>query len=122
MSILRTLVEDFLAPQAVVLIGKPGAVFTDVAVLVVPNSWLGNDGLLKPLRAKLGERAHLLSRKRVNAALYGLPQSTAGRPGRSRKYGQRLGSAETQTRNPEAVTNHLQFCLVAITITGLYAA
>jgi IS4 transposase len=199
--------------QAVALIGKLGAVLTDIPVLVVTDSWFGNNGLLKPLRARLGERAHLLSRLRVNAALYDLPESAEGRPGRPRKYGERLGSAaqladvmrlqakhyalhlygarrevdaaerivmlktlrsqvrvvwvyrksqwvalvttdldlsveqiieyysarwkieagfreikqeigsaETQTRNPEAVTNHLQFCLVATTITWLYAA
>ncbi len=122
MSILRTLVEDFLALKAVALKGKLSAVFADVPVLVVTNNWFGNNGLLKPLRAKLGEHAHLLSRKPVNAALYGLPEPTAGRPGRLRKYGQRLGSAQTQIRNPEVVTNHLQFCLAAIAITGLYAA
>ena len=79
--------------QAVALIGKLGAVLTDVPVLVVTDSWFGNNGLLKPLRARLGERAHLLSRLRVNAALYDLPESAEGRPGRPRKYGERLGSA-----------------------------
>jgi hypothetical protein len=199
--------------QAVALIGKLGAVLTDVPVRVVTDSWFGNNGLLKPLRARLGERAHLLSRLRVNAALYGLPEMAEARPGRPRKYGARLGSAaqlaesmrqqarrhllhlygarrevqaaerivmlkslrsqvrvvwvyrktqwialvttdldlsveqiieyysarwkieagfreikqeigsaETQTRNPEAVTNHLHFCLAATTITWLYAA
>ena len=39
-----------------------------------------------------------------------------------REIKQEIGSAETQTRNPEAVTNHLQFCLAATTITWLYAA
>jgi hypothetical protein len=198
--------------QAVALIGKLGAVFSDVPVLVVTDSWFGNNGLLKPLREQLGERAHLLSRLRVNSALYGLPESAKGHPGRPRKYGERLGSAaqladgmraqakpytlhlygaprevmaaervvmlktlrsqvrvvwvyrktqwvalvttdlglsieqmieyysarwkieagfreikqeigsaETQTRNPEAVTNHLQFCLAATTITWIYA-
>lgn len=198
--------------QAVALIGKLGGVFADVPVLVVTDSWFGNNGLLKPLRARLGERAHLLSRLRVNAALYDLPAPAEARPGRPRKYGARLGSAaqradtlrqhakryvlhlygaprevdaaerivmlktlrcqarvvwvyrktqwvalvttdldlsleqiieyysarwkieagfreikqeigsaETQTRNPEAVTNHLQFCLAATTITWIYA-
>lgn len=36
-----------------------------------------------------------------------------------RKYGAQLGSA--QTRNPEAVINHLQFCLAATTSTWIYA-
>jgi hypothetical protein len=199
--------------QAVVLIGKLGGVLSDVPVLVVTDSWFGNNGLFKPLRAQLGERAHLLSRLRVNAALYACPEPPPEtRPGRPRKYGARLGSAaqlaegmrehakaytlhlygaprevlaaerivmlktlrcqvrvvwvyrktqwvalvttdlglsveqiieyysarwkieagfreikqeigsaQTQTRNPEAVTNHLQFCLAATTITWIYA-
>ncbi len=34
---------------------------------------------------------------------------------------QDLGSAETQTRNPHAVTNHLQYCMMASTIIWIYA-
>jgi len=34
---------------------------------------------------------------------------------------QDLGSAETQTRNPHAVTNHLQFCMMASTLIWIYA-
>jgi hypothetical protein len=32
-----------------------------------------------------------------------------------------IGSAESQTRNPFAVTNHLQFCLMATSLTWIYA-
>jgi hypothetical protein len=32
-----------------------------------------------------------------------------------------IGSAETQTRNPVAVTNHLDFCMMATSITWIYA-
>ncbi len=39
-----------------------------------------------------------------------------------REIKQEIGSAQTQTRIPDAVTNHLQFCLAATTITWLYAA
>jgi hypothetical protein len=168
-------------------------------------------GVLKPLRAALGPRAHLLSRLRVNAALYAPPTPTPGATGRPHKYGARLGnatqlaatlrtgahaytlnlyggvreamaverlvmlktlrcqvrvvwvfrktqwialvttdlaltvaqiveyyaarwkmeagfreikqeigSAETQTRNPDAVTNHLHFRMLATTITWIY--
>jgi hypothetical protein len=199
--------------QAVTLITRLGAFFTPAAVLVVTDSWFGNNGLFKPLRAQLGRRAHLLSRLRVNAALFALPEPAAGKPGRPRKYGERLGnaaalaaqmrdkartytlhvygaqrevvaaqrvvmlktlrcpvrvvcvyrktqwvalmttdldlsvaqiieyysarwkieagfreikqeigSAHTQTRNPDAVLNHLQFCMAATTITWIYAA
>ena len=38
-----------------------------------------------------------------------------------REIKQEIGSAQTQTRNPEAVTNHLQFSLAATTITWIYA-
>ncbi len=34
---------------------------------------------------------------------------------------QEIGSASSQTRNPFAVTNHLQFCMMATTLVWLYA-
>ena len=199
--------------QAVALIRRLGAVFPAVPVLVVCDSWFGNNGLFKPLRQELGPRAQLLSRLRTNAALYDLPTRTPGVSGRPRKYGARLGnaaqlaatlqpsassytlnlygkmrtviaaervvmhktlrcqvrvvwvfrktqwlalvttdldlsvaqiieyygarwkieagfreikqeigSAETQTRNPDAVTNHLNFCMAATAITWIYGA
>jgi hypothetical protein len=199
--------------QAVALIARLGAFFGQVPVLVVTDSWFGNNGLFKPLRARLGERVGLLSRLRVNAALYARPEPAPGKAGRPRKYGERLGSARelaaamrtqakiyslhvygaqrevmaaervvmlktlrcpvrvvwvyrrtqwialmttdltltveqiveyysarwkieagfreikqeigsahTQTRNPDAVTNHLHFCMAATTITWIYAA
>ena len=198
--------------QAVALIARLGAFFHQAPVLVVTDSWFGNNGLFKPLRARLGKRLHLLSRLRVNAALYALPEPAPGKAGRPRKYGKRLGnaadlaaamrekaqtytlhvygalrevvaaeqmvmlktlrcpvrvvwvyrkrqwvalmttdldlsieqiiafysarwkieagfreikqeigSASTQTRNPDAVFNHLNFCMVATTITWIYA-
>jgi hypothetical protein len=79
--------------QAVVLIARLGACFAHVPVLVATDSCLGNNGLLKPLRQRLDARAQLLSRLRVNAALYARPDATAGKAGRPRKYGARLGSA-----------------------------
>jgi hypothetical protein len=199
--------------QATALIAPVAAVFVGVPVLVVTDSWFGNNGLFKPLRAALGGRVHLLSRLRVTAALFALPVAQPGRRGRPRKYGERLGnaadlaetmraqakdyalhvygkqrtvvaaervvmlktlrcpvrvvwvyrkrqwvalmttdlslsvaeiielyaarwkieagfreikqeigSAATQTRNPDAVSNHLQFCMAATAITWIYAA
>ncbi|MCF6268032.1 MAG: transposase, partial [Desulfuromusa sp.] len=32
-----------------------------------------------------------------------------------------IGSAETQTRNSVAVTSHLEFCMMATTLTWVYA-
>jgi hypothetical protein len=197
----------------VALIARLGAFFGQVPVLVVTDSWFGNNGLLKPLRERLGQRVHLLSRLRVNAALYALVSPMPGKAGRPRKYGERLGnaadlalamrtqaqtytlhvygalrevvaaervvmlkslrcpvrvvwvyrktqwvalmttdltlsvaqiieyyaarwkieagfreikqeigSASTQTRNPDAVANHLHFCMAATAITWIYAA
>ncbi len=79
--------------QAVESIGRLGSVFAEARILVVADSWFGNNGLFKPLRERLGARVGLLSRLRVNAALYAIPEPVAGRPGRPRKYGKRLGSA-----------------------------
>jgi hypothetical protein len=195
------------------LIERLAGVFVAVPILVVTDSWFGNRGLLKPLRAALGPHVQLLTRLRVNAVLYDLPTRASGRSGRPRKYGLRLGnaahlaetlraqaraytlplygrvrevmaverqvmlktlrcqvrvvwvfrkkqwvalvttdlrltveqvieyygarwkieagfreikqeigSAETQTRNPDAVTNHLNFCMAATTITWIYGA
>jgi hypothetical protein len=85
--------EDKFA-QAVRLITEVAAVFADVPMLVVADSWFGNRGLLAPLREALGTRVDLLTRLRVNAALYDLPGAPQpGRHGRPRKYGQRLGNA-----------------------------
>jgi len=39
-----------------------------------------------------------------------------------REIKQEIGSAQTQTRNPNAVTNHLHFCMMATTITWIYGA
>ena len=200
--------------QAVDRIARVAAVFAEAPVLVIADSWFGNNGLWRPLRKALGPRVHLLSRLRVNSVLYDLPaEPTAGTAGRPRKYGarigtartlailpgqpsetyavplygklrdvqaisrvvmlkslrtrvrvvwvfrktqwvalfttdldlsvaqiieyygarwkiesgfrevkQEIGSAHTQTRNPDAVTNHLHFCMAATTLTWIYGA
>jgi len=79
--------------QATEMLARVASVFPWVPVLVVTDSWFGNNGLLKPLRQALGERAQLLARLRVNNTLYALPVAAEGRGGRPRKYGPRLGSA-----------------------------
>jgi transposase len=38
-----------------------------------------------------------------------------------REIKQEIGSSQTQTRTPDAVTNHLHFCMAATTITWIYA-
>jgi len=199
--------------QAVDMLGKVAAEFSKSNVIVVTDSWFGNNGLWKPLRKQLGMRAQMLSRLRSNNNLFGLPDPPTGKgAGRPRKYGDRLGttsslalanrerarettvnlygrvrtvlaysqvvmqktlkcqikvvwvyrrtrwvalfstdltlsvteiieyygarwkieagfkelkrdigSAETQTRNPVAVKNHLDFCLMATSLAWIYA-
>ncbi len=79
--------------QATEMLTRLARVFPWVPVLVVTDSWFGNNGLLKPLRQALGPRLHLLTRLRVNNTLYALPVAAKGRNGRPPKYGLRLGSA-----------------------------
>jgi hypothetical protein len=67
--------------------------FVDVPVTIVCDSWFGNNGLFKPLRKHLGTSFCLLSRLRSNIVLYAMPsKQKKGKRGRSRKYGDRLGS------------------------------
>jgi hypothetical protein len=85
--------EDKFA-QAVGLITDVAAAFPEARVLVVADSWFGNRSLMAPLRDELGARVDLLTRLRVNAALYDLPpEPRPGQRGRHRKYGKRLGNA-----------------------------
>ena len=44
-----------------------------------------------------------------------LPRQSLTRQPGFREINQEIGSAETQTRNPDAVTNHFNFCLAATT-------
>jgi len=199
--------------QAAEMITTIAAAFSPAHILVVTDSWFGNNGLFKPLRQQLGRRFDLLSRLRSNNNLFELagPQgkTQAGRP---RKYGQKsgiaaslaidfkslakeyivnlygrdrtvvayerifmlktircavkvvwvyrqsqwvalystdttlsvrqiieyygarwkiealfkelkrdIGSAETQTRHPQAVSNHLHFCMLATSVAWIYA-
>ena len=63
-------------------------------VVVITDSWFGNDGLWSRLDRGEDGFFHLLSRMRTNITLYDLaPISTVKRKaGRPRKYGSRLGS------------------------------
>ena len=83
---------------AVDMISDVAAHLPESNILIVADSWFGNDGLWTPLRKALGKRAHMLSRLRCNSNLFNLPegktQTGAGRP---RKYGSRLGTAASLT-------------------------
>ena len=89
--------------QAIDMLARLGSVFPTVPVLVVTDSWFGNNGLLKPLRETLGERAHVLTRLRVNNTLYALPEAAEERKGRPRKYGAKLGSASELAADYQAL-------------------
>jgi transposase len=69
--------------------------FAHTPLLVVTDSWFGNDGLFKPMRAAIGSHAHILSRLRVNAALFERPKRSKAQKGRPKKYGRKLGCAST---------------------------
>ena len=70
-----------------------GQHFAELPLLVVTDSWFGNDSLWKPVRQALGDRFQLLSRLRSNVVLYAQPGTVqSGRRGRRSKYGKRLGA------------------------------
>ncbi len=65
-------------------------------LLVVADSWFGNDGLWKPLHGMLAENVHLLSRLRSNINLFDLPKAPKQRGrGRPAKYGVHLGKVSS---------------------------
>ena len=83
-------------------------------VLIVTDSWFGNDGLWSRLDRGQNGAFHLLSRLRTNITLYDLaPEITDGTKnprGRRRKYGNRLGSAdECATANREKAQTYSVF-------------
>ena len=82
--------------QAVDMISDVAAHFPKSNILVVSDSWFGNDGLWKPLHKELGKRVHMLSRLRCNSNLFSLPDAPAEKSaGRPRKYGSKLGTASS---------------------------
>ncbi len=199
--------------QAVDMVADVAGQFSESNIIVVADSWFGNNGMWKPLRCELGDRIHMISRLRSNNNLFEQPKVIVKRKqGRPKTYGDKLGttsslavtqreqaqeytvnlygrkrmvlaydrvvmlktlkcpvrvvwvyrktqwvalfstdltlsvaeiieyygarwkieacfkelkrdigSAETQTRNPMAVTNHLDFCMMATSITWIYA-
>jgi hypothetical protein len=200
--------------QAAGMISDIADVFRQASIILVTDSWFGNNGLWKPVRKHLGKRVNMLSRLRSNNNVFEPPlperKVKAGRP---KKYGKKLGSvaslaadfkvlaceykvnlygrercvvaydrvvmlktlkravkvvwiyrqtqwvalfstdltlsirqiieyygarwkieatfkelkrdigsAETQTRHPNAVTNHLHFCMLATSVAWIYAS
>lgn len=88
----RTVAFQSKMVQAVEMLKVVAAQFSGTPVLVVADSWFGNNGLWRPLHES-GFAFELLSRLRANITLYDLPPARApGQRGRARKYGLRLGS------------------------------
>jgi hypothetical protein len=80
--------------QAVEMLCRVASAWCATDLLVVTDSWFGNDGLFKPMRQAIGKRFHLLSRLRVNITLYALPAQTESKKGR-KKYGHKRGTADS---------------------------
>ena len=84
--------------QAADMLTSVAAQFVGTPILVVADSWFGNDGLLRPL-SKSEFQFNLLSRLRANTTLYDLPTNRiTKKAGRRRKYGKRLGNATDLAR------------------------
>ncbi len=82
--------------QAAQMITQIADVFTNTAIIVVTDSWFGNNGLWKPLNEKLGQRIHMISRLRSNNNVFELPDAYPKKgPGRPRKYGKKLGNTSS---------------------------
>ncbi|MGH8553842.1 MAG: IS701 family transposase [Methylococcales bacterium] len=78
--------------QAAEMLNALAAQFAGIPVLVVADSWFGNNGLFRPL-AESEFEFRLLSRLRSNTTLYDLPPDRSVKQlGRARKYGERLGN------------------------------
>lgn len=59
--------------QAVEMLPEISAAFPDTLLLIVTDSWFGNDGLFTPMRKTIGQHCHILARLRVSATLYAIP-------------------------------------------------
>ncbi len=97
--------------QAAEILAQLAHHFVGVPIMVVCDSWFGNNGLFKPVRKYLGDSVHLLSRLRCDIVLYDLaPKRTPKQRGRSRKYGIRLGTcAEIAAKVKTQASTHRVF-------------
>jgi hypothetical protein len=79
--------------QAVAMLCGVAAEFPESNILVVADSWFGNNGMWKPLRQNLGDRVHIISRLRSNNNLFDEPPVPVDRKrGRPKTYGNKLGT------------------------------
>ena len=56
--------------QAVEMLSEVATEFPESNIIVVADSWFGNNGMWKPLRKALGEQVHMISRLRSNNNLF----------------------------------------------------
>jgi len=88
--------------------------FSSHPVLVVADSWFGNNGLYKLLKSQTSHSIYLLSRLRANNILYDLPRVQDNKSrGRKRKYGHRLG-------NVTELANQFRSMATELRINNLY--
>ena len=79
--------------QAVDMLRSVAAEFPESNILLVTDSWFGNNGMWKPLRYQLGDQIDMISRLRSNNNLFDEPPvQIKGKRGRPRKYGDKLGT------------------------------
>lgn len=82
--------------QTVEMLREITHAFPGKAILIVTDSWFGNNGLFSPMRQRIGKQTNILSRLRVNASLFDLPAARGEHQrGRTRKYGQSVGNASS---------------------------
>jgi hypothetical protein len=69
------------------------------SLLVVSDSWFGDNGLWAPMRKEIGKQCHMLSRLRSNNALYARPEIPSKKlVGRTSKYGKKLRNTSAPCR------------------------
>jgi hypothetical protein len=71
----KTLLFRTKFEQAVEMLCQISECFANIPILVVNDSWFGNDDLFKPMRKTIGQYAHILSRLRVNAHCLSYPSA-----------------------------------------------
>ena len=59
--------------QAVARLTELSKHYIDMPILVVCDSWFGNNGLFRPLRKQISSRIDLFSRLSSNSAIYDFP-------------------------------------------------
>ncbi len=92
----RTIESQTKLQQAVSMTLQVNKQFSGLKMLIVADSWFGNNGLWNPLRQRLEKLANLLSSLRANCNIFDVPEPSDGKKrGRPPKYGKKLGSTSS---------------------------